>query len=302
MKILISGSHGFLASELIPILQKRGHVIGRLVRGEADITQNEIFWNAEQGSIDKGALQAFAPEAVINLAGENLAGGRWTKSKKKKIRDSRVNGTTILTKALASLQTPPQVLISASAIGFYGNQADKELDETSPLGEGFLADVVHDWELATKPAEEKGIRVVHIRTGLVLSAKGGALQKMLLPFKLGLGGVIGNGKQYMSWISLEDEVRAIVFALENDKVSGAVNLTTSNPVTNKEFTKTLGKALWRPTLFPLPASVARMAFSAEMADETLLASMRVYPKKLQEFGFQFNHPNLKGALKAALQD
>ncbi|MCP5467985.1 MAG: TIGR01777 family protein [Deltaproteobacteria bacterium] len=301
MKILISGSHGLIASELIPILQAKGHKIGRLIRDKADITKNEIFWNAERGSLDKSALQEFAPDAVIHLAGEGIADGRWTEERKRKIRDTRVNGTKILAQALATLESPPQVFISGSAVGFYGNRGDEKLDETSSAGEGFLAEVAQDWEANTQAAESKGIRVVHIRTGIVLSEKGGALQKMLLPFRLGLGGVIGHGRQYMSWISLEDEVRAIVFALENDSVRGAVNLTAPNPVTNKEFTKSLGKVLLRPTIFPLPASIARMAFSSEMADETLLTSIRVYPKKLQDLGFQFHHANLREALRSILK-
>ena len=299
MKILVTGSHGLVGSALVKLLKEKGHNILRLVRHQKNSKAGEIYWNPEAGSIDKGALEGLGIEAVVHLAGENIAGGRWCAERKKRIRDSRVKGTRILAEALAHLQNPPKVFISASAVGFFGSRGDEALTEDSSAGKSFLAEVCREWEEATQVAMQKGIRVVNLRFGVILSRDGGALKKMLLPFKLGAGGVIGSGKQYFSWISLDDAVHVIEFALQNEKLKGPVNTVAPEAVTNREFTKTLGRVLWRPTLFPLPASTARLAFG-EMADEMLLASLRVKPVKLEQAGFRFEYPELRGALKHLL--
>jgi uncharacterized protein (TIGR01777 family) len=300
MKILISGSGGLVGSALVQDLLSEGHEIGRLVRRTADRSRNEIYWDPERGSLDKEALQDFHPEAVIHLAGESIAQGRWNVAKKAKIRDSRVNGTRVLAQVLTHLSDPPKIWVCASAIGYYGNRGDETLTEDSPPGRGFLPEVCRDWEAATEPARSKGIRVVQLRFGVILSPEGGALKKMLLPFKLGLGGVIGNGRQYMSWIALDDAVGVIRFAMENKNLSGVINTVAPQPVTNREFTKTLGRVLFRPTCFPLPASTARLLLG-EMAEDLLLASTRVEPKKLKSAGYAFQYPELKGALRHLLK-
>ncbi|RPI84999.1 MAG: TIGR01777 family protein, partial [Planctomycetaceae bacterium] len=238
-------------------------------------------------------------DAVVHLAGENIAGGRWTPARKGRIRDSRVKGTRMLCDALAQLATPPKVFVSASAIGYYGNRGDEVLSETSPPGSGFLADVCRDWESAVEPLKNKGTRIVNLRFGVILSAKGGALAQMLTPFKLGVGGILGNGRQYMSCLSLDDAVGIIRFALENDSLRGPVNAVCPQPVTNLEFTKALGRTLHRPTIIPLPAFAARLALG-ELADALLLASARVVPDRLQAAGYSFRHADVESALKAAV--
>jgi uncharacterized protein (TIGR01777 family) len=244
-------------------------------------------------------LVDIAPDVVINLAGEKIA-GRWNKRKKAAIRNSRVNGTSILAQALATLDPKPKVFIAASAIGFYGDRGNEVLLENSAPGHNFLAKVCQEWEAATKPASQAGIRVVNVRTGIVLSKKGGALKQMLLPFRLGLGGVIGNGKQYFSWITLEDIVRIYLYAMEHKELSGPINAVAPHPVTNKQFTKALGRALFRPTILPLPASTARLVFG-ELADEGLLASERVQPGILDGAGFQFTQTEILPALRSVLK-
>ena len=300
MRILISGSSGLIGTALCTALEEQGHSLARLVRRPADGSKHEAYWNPARGSLDKSPLVDFAPEAVINLAGENVASGRWNERKKAAIRDSRVNGTRVLSQTLASLETPPKVLLNASAMGYYGDQGDQLLLENSEPGTSFLAEVCQQWEAAANPARGAGIRVVHLRTGVVLSKKGGALKRMLLPFRLGLGGVLGNGRQYFSWITLDDLVKAYIFALEHSEISGPVNGVAPNPVTNRVFTKALGKALFRPTIFPMPASTARMVFG-EMADELLLASARVKPGVLEKAGFPFEHPEILEALRSVLK-
>ncbi|MCB1213839.1 MAG: TIGR01777 family oxidoreductase [Deltaproteobacteria bacterium] len=299
MKILVSGSSGLVGSHLVSQLKASGHEIARLVRHAADRAVGEIYWEPSRGSIDKEALEAFAPEAVINLAGENIASGRWTEAKKKEIRDSRVEGTKILSKALAHLKLRPQVFINASALGYYGERGEEWMTETSEAGLGFLPEVCQAWEDATQEAKQAKIRTINLRIGIVLSKEGGALKKMLTPFCLGLGGVMGNGRQFMSWIALEDLIRILLFALEEKKLEGPVNAVSPHPVTNKVFTKTLGRVLLRPTIFPMPASVARMIFG-EMADDLLLASTRARPEKLKAVDFEFKYPQLKEALKSIL--
>lgn len=300
MKILVSGSSGLVGSALVPVLRSAGHEVIRLVRsssapsGPGDST---VQWNPETGELDGSRLEGI--EAVIHLAGENIAARRWTAAQKARIRDSRVRGTALLSDRLANLSQPPATLVAASAIGFYGDRGDELLSEDSSSGNDFLSEVCRQWEAASLPAEEKGIRVVRLRLGIVLSPRGGALAKMLLPFKLGAGGKIGSGQQYLSWIVLDDAVGALCRALADSNLSGPVNAVAPNPATNLEFTKTLGKVLSRPTLFPMPAFAARIAFG-EMAEALLLAGSRVEPRRLADSGYSFRYPTLEGALRHLL--
>jgi hypothetical protein len=256
-----------------------------------------LFWNPATGEIEAEKLEGF--DAVVHLAGENLSEGRWTEERKRRIRDSRIRGTELLSRSLASLDKRPEVLISASATGFYGNRGDDVLTEKSAAGSDFLADLCREWETATRPASEAGIRVLNARFGVVLSAKGGALPRMLTPFKLGLGGKIGDGRQFVSWISLEDAVNAILFGLEERALAGPVNIVAPEPVTNTELTRILGAQLSRPTFLAVPRFAMRLAFG-ELADEVLLSSARVMPERLLDQGFQFRFPTLSLALKQAL--
>lgn len=296
MKLLISGSHGLVGKALVKSLEAEGREIFRLVR-HAPGSDSEIEWSPDRYSIALARLEGF--DAVVHLAGESIASGRWDEEKKRKIRESRVKGTKLLSDALANLARPPKTLISASAIGYYGNRGDELLTETSSPGDDFLAGVCVEWENATAHAAEKGIRVVNTRFGIILDSEGGALAKMLTPFRMGVGGKIGSGKQWMSWIALDDVVGAIRLALTNETLRGPVNFVASNPVPNAEFTKTLGEALSRPTLFLIPAFAARLVFG-EMADALLLSGQRVEGKRLKEAGYQFSFPQLEGALKRVL--
>jgi uncharacterized protein (TIGR01777 family) len=297
MKILMSGSHGLVGSALIKSLeQDGGHEIFSLVRHYPE-SPSQIEWSPDRYSIALARIEGF--DAVVHLAGESIAEGRWTDEKKKRIRESRVKGTRLLGDALANLTKRPQVMISASAIGYYGDRGDELLTESSVPGKGFLSDVCVEWEKGTALATEKGIRVVNTRFGIILDQNGGALAKMLPPFRMGIGGRIGSGKQWMSWIALDDVIGGIKFALTNEAVSGLVNFVAPNPVTNSEFTKTLGKALSRPTIFPIPAFGVRLVFG-EMADALLLSSQRVEAERLKTYGYQFHFPQLEGALRHAL--
>lgn len=280
MKILITGSTGFIGEYIISFLSERSHEIVRLVRYPRMMKQKSILWSPTDRSMDISQLEGF--DAVIHLAGENIA-GRWTAKKKKRIRDSRVNGTQFLCDSLAKLDLPPKVLLSSSAIGFYGDRGDDILDENSEIGSGFLPEVCREWEMAVDPAIQKGIRVIHLRFGVILHPKGGALAQMLTPFKLGVGGVIGDGYQFMSWVSLADTLGAILHALNTESLNGPVNIVSPNPVTNRIFTKTLGKMIKRPTIFPMPSFAAHLLFG-EMADALLLSSARVLPSRIQESG------------------
>jgi hypothetical protein len=296
MQIVVSGASGLVGSALAPLLASAGHQVRRLVRGST-ATEADIRWDPLAGSIDRRALAGC--DAVVHLAGENIAGRRWSMAQKQKIRVSRVESTKLLAAALVALSPRPSVWVSASAIGFYGDRGDEMLDEASPPGEGFLPDVCHQWEEATRPAADAGIRVVNVRFGVVLSPQGGALKTMLPPFRFGLGGRLGSGGQYMSWIALDDAVRAIQQALTVDSLHGPANLVAPQPATNAEFTKTLGRVLGRPTIFPMPAPIARLAFG-EMADALLLSSARVRPTRLAQSGFTFAWPQLEGALQHML--
>jgi uncharacterized protein len=297
MKILISGSHGLVGQALIKSLEPEGHQIFRLVRHYPG-SPFEIEWSPDRYSIALSLIEGF--DAVVHLAGESIAEGRWTEEKKKRIRESRVKGTKLLSDALANLTDPPKTLISASAIGYYGDRGDELLTESSAPGNDFLSQVCVEWEQATSHATQMGIRVVNTRFGIILDKNGGALKKMLPPFRMGLGGRIGSGKQWMSWITLDDVVGALKYALTNEALSGPANFVVPNPVRNAEFTKTLGQVLSRPTLFPIPAFGVRLLFG-EMADALLLSSQRVEPQKLQRSEYQFLYPQLEPALRHILK-
>lgn len=297
MKLLIGGSHGLVGTALIKSLETEGHEIFRLVR-HAPTAKTEVEWSPDRYSIALARIEGF--DAVINLAGESIAEGRWTDDKKRRIRESRVKGTKLLGDALANLTVPPKIFICASAIGYYGNRGDEILTEASAAGDDFLAKVCAEWEDATALATEKGIRVVNARFGVILDTEGGALKKMLPPFRLGVGGKVGSGKQWMSWIALADVVGALNFALTNETMRGPVNFVAPNPVTNAEFTKTLGKAISRPTLLPVPGFAVKLLFG-EMGEALLLGGQRVKPQQLINENYSFQQPNLDAALKAILQ-
>jgi uncharacterized protein len=298
LRILISGSHGLVGTALIKALEAGGHEIYRLVR-HAPNSEHEIEWSPDRYSIAISRIEGF--DAVYHLAGESIASGRWNGEKKRKIRESRTKGTKLLADALANLEHPPKALISASAIGYYGDRGDELLTESSPPGKDFLADVCVEWEQATEHARAKGVRVVNTRFGIILDKEGGALAKMLTPFRMGIGGRIGDGKQWMSWIALDDVIGALQFTMSDESMNSAVNFVAPNPVTNAEFTKTLGRVLSRPTLFPIPEFGVRLAFG-EMADALLLSSQRVKPVVLEESGYQFKFSDLIKALQHSLRD
>ncbi len=296
-KIFVTGSGGLIGSALAAFLVSEGYTVNRLVRDRTQTGADSVYWNPSENAVDLSALEGCV--AVIHLAGENIAGGRWSEERKKRIRDSRIHGTRFLSESLVRLTRPPGVLICASAIGYYGHRGEEILEETSLPGKGFLAGVCREWETAARPAAQKGIRVVNLRIGVVLTPNGGALVQMLLPFRMGFGGVIGNGKQFMSWITLDDLLGVIHHVLTMETLAGPINAVAPNPVTNREFTKTLGAILKRPTLIPFPAFAARIALG-EMAGELLLASTRVIPARLLDSGYRFRHPDLKTALTLLL--
>lgn len=295
--IAVSGASGLVGSALCRSLEGQGVEIRRLVRRRPAADSGDIYWKPSEGQIDRDQLAGV--QGVVHLAGEPIASGRWTAEKKQAIAASRIEGTRLLATALAGLDARPQVLVSASAIGFYGDRGSHPVDEYSPPGRGFLAETCVAWEAETRPAWEAGMRVVQARTGIVLSTEGGALAMMLTPFKLGFGGVLGSGKQYMSWITLADMVAVIEHCLANEGVAGAVNAVSPNPVTNREYTKTLGGVLGRPTVFKVPAFALRAAVG-DMADEALLAGAAVQPTRLAETGYQFQDPELEPALRRLL--
>jgi len=293
MQILITGASGFIGSALVPFLSTRGHAVTRLVRRQPTSGQAEAHWDPAAGKLDPRILQGM--DAAVHLAGESID-QRWTSERKTSILKSRVQGTRLLCEALGGLSPPPRVLLCASAVGYYGDRGEEILNEESPSGVGFLAEVCRGWEAACGPAVRQGIRVVNLRIGVVLSSRGGVLARMLFPFRLGLGARIGSGKQYMSWVAVGDLLGAILHALTHDTLAGPVNAVAPNPVTNLEFTKTLGRVLRRPAVLCLPGFVARLAFG-EMADGLLLASARVEPARLAASGYAFDYPELEGALR-----
>ena len=294
LRLALTGSHGLLGSALISFLATRGGETLRLVRRPARAA-DEVAWDPT-GSLPASRLDGL--DAVIHLAGENIANGRWTETRKQAIRESRVTGTRHLAEAIAALPHPPPVFLSASAVGYYGDRGNEELSESAMAGRGFLPDVCREWEAAAEPAQRAGIRVIRLRFGVILTPVGGALKKMLLPFRLGLGGRIGDGQQYMSWITLDDVVAAMVFCLHTSTLHGPVN-AVATAVTNAEFTRALARVLRRPALFPVPRFAVRLLFG-EMGDALLLASTRAQPSRLLEAGFIFRFPNLEPALRHVL--
>jgi len=296
-RVLVSGASGLVGSALSHFLRAGGHDVTPLVRETVPASGNAVRWNPVSGEVRAQDLEGF--DAVVHLAGENIASRRWNSAQKERILKSRVQGTRLLCDALSRLDRPPRVLISASAIGFYGNRSDVLLNEDMPAGSGFLAEVSQAWEQATGPAERAGIRVVRLRIGVVLTPAGGALARMLLAFRLGVGGVLDSGKQFMSWIALDDLLGAILHCVATEEIRDAVNAVAPNPVTNREFTRSLSSLLRRPAFFPAPAAALRLALG-EMADELLLASVRVIPDRLVSTGYKFLYPIVESALSHML--
>jgi len=294
MRVLITGSSGFIGSALKQALRGKGHRSVSLVR-RAPRSQDEAAWNPDDGTIDTHSLEG--ADAAIHLAGVGIGSRRWTAPHKLRVMESRSRGTRLLSEALAGLDPPPEALLCASAVGYYGDRGEEKLTEESHGGAGFLSDVCRRWEAAADPARAAGIRVVHLRSGLVLDRSGGVFPLQSIPFRLGMGGRIGSGRQFWSWITLRDEVRAMMHLLEARDVSGPVNLTAPTPVTNADFTRTLGRVLHRPTVFTVPELVVRLALGGEMANELLLFSQRVLPKKLQASGFTWLDADLEAALR-----
>ncbi len=297
MRVAVTGASGLLGSALVPFLRDRGHAVVRLVRRPATGT-DEVRWDPAAATLDAAALESI--DAAVNLSGESLAEGRWTEARKARLRASRVGPTRVLAETLARLTPRPTALVSVSAIGYYGDRGDAWLTEGEPPGGDFLARLTADWEKAAEPAAAAGIRVVHPRLGVVLSPAGGALGKMLLPFRAGVGGVLGPGTQYMSWVAIDDVLEALRHLLERDDLAGPLNVAAPEPVTNKTFTKTLGRVLGRPTLTWVPALALRLAYG-EMADATILSSMRVRPERLLASGYRFRYPTLESALRHVVQ-
>ena len=294
--VVVTGASGLIGTKLVPALEAAGRRVLRAVRRPAK-NEQELSYDPKAGTIEREKLVGV--DAVIHLAGAGIATKRWTESYKQVLIDSRVDGTKLISETIASLDNKPRVFACASAIGYYGDRGDTELEESATSGDGFLPEVCMQWERACQPARDAGIRTVNMRIGVVLSTKGGALKEMLTPFKLGGGGILGSGRQYFSWIELDDIVRAMQFVLENESLSGPVNLVSPNPVTNREFTKTLGRVLSRPTILPMPAFAARLLFG-EMADALLLASARVVPSALTDAGFSYEYAELEPALRHIL--
>ena len=301
MKILVTGSTGLVGTALVNVLARDGNTVCRLMRPQSKSPASskdgfDVAWNPATGELGGAGVGA---DAVVNLAGASIADGRWTKERKELLRTSRIDTTRALVNALAKMSARPRVLVSASAIGYYGDRGDELLTEESKAGTDFLAGLAQEWEAEARKAEALGIRVVIARFGIILAKHGGALPKMMLPFKFGAGGKLGSGKQWMSWVTLEDIVGILRFALENSSVRGAVNVVAPQPLQNAEFTKVLAKAMHRPALFPAPAFALRLALG-EMADALLLSSQRVVPHILQQLGYVFLHLDLSAALASIL--
>jgi uncharacterized protein (TIGR01777 family) len=297
VKILITGATGFIGTALSERLKSSGHQIAVLTRSGPAPSENRFFWNLDTGEFDIRVLRDI--DAVIHLAGENIGAKRWTPEQKRRIAGSRIKSTALLVDTISRLDHRPRVLISASAIGYYGNRGDELLTESSAPGVGFLSNLCREWEAEALKAAKPGLRVVCLRTGIVLSRSGGTLERMLPMFKFGLGGTFGSGNQHWSWIALDDAVRAVEFAVLNDRLTGPVNIVSPNPVTNAEFAKTLARHLHRPALFPVPAPILRLALG-EMADSLILSSQRVEPKRLIDEGFEFSHSTLLSIFETVL--
>jgi uncharacterized protein (TIGR01777 family) len=297
VRILVSGTSGLVGTALVERLTGDGHTVVRLVRAASAAASGTALWDPTQGVFD--GMAAEGAEAVVHLAGENVASGRWTATRRAAIRDSRVRGTELVARTLAQLRQPPATLVCASAIGVYGDRGDETLTESSATGTGFLAEVCQAWERAAAPAAAAGIRVVHLRFGVILSARGGALTRMLLPFRLGAGGRLGSGRQWMSWISLDDAIGSVEHVLATAACRGPVNAVAPQPVRNVDFTRTLARALHRPAVFPVPA-FALKTLLGDMANELLLSSQRVAPTELLQTGYRFQHPEVGPALQAIL--
>lgn len=297
MKILISGSSGLVGSALMPALSAAGHVVFPFVRPPQIAGEKQVGWNPETGEMDMEA--AAGAEGVVNLAGASIAGARWSEGRKRELRTSRIDSTRALVDAMAKLEPRPRVLVSASAVGYYGNRGDERLDEDSAPGEGFLAKLAADWEAEALRAENFDIRTVVLRFGVILSGNGGALGQMIGPFKLGVGGRLGSGRQWMAWVAMADVVGMVRAAIEDEKWRGAYNCVAPEPVTNAEFTKALGRVLHRPTIFPVPPVALRTVFG-EMADEMLLASQRVEPKRVVQAGYSYAYTGLELALRETI--
>ena len=297
-KIAITGASGLVGAPLVAALQARGERVIRLVRRAAK-SADEVRWDPATGVDEPHQLEGL--DALIHLAGENIAARRWSDKQKARIRDSRVQGTTHLVASLAKLERPPAAFLSASAVGFYGATGTQEVDETDQAGSGFLPEVCVAWEQASQPLEQAGVRVAHLRFGVILSPAGGALAKMLLPFKMGVGGVVGSGLQGMSWVSLRDAVQATLHVLDRDSVRGPVNVVAPAACSNRDFTRALGRVLRRPTVLPMPSFAARLAFG-ELADDLLLASLWVRPRVLERSGFHFQDPDIDAALGSLLRE
>jgi uncharacterized protein (TIGR01777 family) len=298
MDVVISGASGLIGTALSRELQRSGHHVLKLKRGGATAS-DDIGWDPQAGLIDAPAFEGV--DAVVHLAGEGIGDKRWTDEQKDRILQSRVKGTSVLSGAIASREHKPRVFVAGSAIGYYGSRGDEVLTEDSTPGEDFLAGVVQRWEAETRPAVDAGIRTVNIRSGIVLAEHGGVLKRLLLPFKLGAGGRVGSGKQWMSWITLADEVGAIMHAIESESLRGPVNLVAPTPVVNSEFTSTLGKVLHRPTVLPTPLLPLKLAYGSELVELLLLASQRVTPTRLEQSGYTFRHPTLEAGLRAVLR-
>lgn len=295
LRIAVSGATGLIGSAVVERLRRDGHTVHRLVRSRARAQAGDVWWDPDSDTLDAAALEGV--DAVVHLAGENVA-ERWTPAKRRAILDSRVRGTGLVARTLAGMQRPPRVLVQASATGIYGDRGDEPLDESAAPGAGFLAGVCQAWEAASAPAEQAGIRVVRLRFGVVLTARGGMLQRLLPPFRLGLGGPVGSGRQWLPWIEIYDAVGVVLRAIGDERLRGAVNAVAGS-VRNEDFTTALGRAVHRPAVVPVPAFALRLAFG-QMADEALLAGQRVEPRTLQDIGYPFAHPALDDALRAAL--
>ena len=297
MRILVTGSSGLVGSTLVPLLTGQGHQVVRMVRRPSSPGEDVAVWDPAAGRLETSSLEQ--TDAVVHFAGENIGAARWTDERKERMRSSRVRGTRLLSESLAKLVVPPRVLVSASALGFYGSRGDEVLTEESSAGNDFLSRVCQEWESATEPARQRGIRVVNLRIGMVLSGKGGALPAMLPVFKAGVGGKLGHGRQFVSWIAIDDLMGAISHSIATESLSGPVNTVSPNPVRNLEMTKALGKVLRRPTLFSVPAFAVRLMLG-EMADSLLLASQRAQPRRLLAAGFAFQFPDFETALRHVL--